>query len=348
VARLGAAAAVGHSSPKPLYLRAPDAQPQDAARLSRAPLTVVGTGIDLTTQLTPAAQAAIAGADQVCYLVADSVQTLPVPPGATWIHPNADEAGYYRWSVPAATRRAIAEGGQRVMTVRERVGFVGNAAALLDAGALRGDEYLQLLLPFARDPDPQVVGAVVDALEKVKRAFVTPELEPTFAGYVRRLLGPALEGIGIDLRIETANLKGASAIYDPRGKVPLAIFPAWQKDFLNASSWIPLLFSSEGIGSGNTSLVGATPSELQKWGYDVTSVPSIDDEIDKCVALVGDLQVRCWAEADQTLMETVVPWVPYVFENKVVLVSDTVVAYTFDQFAVEPALDHIALSSDAA
>jgi tRNA threonylcarbamoyladenosine biosynthesis protein TsaB len=35
VARLGAAAAVGHSSPKPLYLRAPDAQPQDAARLSR-------------------------------------------------------------------------------------------------------------------------------------------------------------------------------------------------------------------------------------------------------------------------------------------------------------------------
>ncbi len=158
----------------------------------------------------------------------------------------------------------------------------------------------------------------------------------------------ALEGIGIDLRIETANLKGASAIYDPRGKVPLAIFPAWQKDFLNASSWIPLLFSSEGIGSGNTSLVGATPSELQKWGYDVTSVPSIDDEIDKCVALVGDLQVRCWAEADQTLMETVVPWVPYVFENKVVLVSDTVVAYTFDQFAVEPALDHIALSSDAA
>jgi tRNA threonylcarbamoyl adenosine modification protein YeaZ len=35
VARLGAAAAGGSSSPKPLYLRAPDAQPQDAARLLR-------------------------------------------------------------------------------------------------------------------------------------------------------------------------------------------------------------------------------------------------------------------------------------------------------------------------
>lgn len=35
IARLGAAAADGHAPPKPLYLRAPDAQPQDAARLPR-------------------------------------------------------------------------------------------------------------------------------------------------------------------------------------------------------------------------------------------------------------------------------------------------------------------------
>jgi tRNA threonylcarbamoyl adenosine modification protein YeaZ len=35
VARLGAAAAESDSPPKPLYLRAPDAQPQDAAQLAR-------------------------------------------------------------------------------------------------------------------------------------------------------------------------------------------------------------------------------------------------------------------------------------------------------------------------
>jgi tRNA threonylcarbamoyl adenosine modification protein YeaZ len=35
IARLGAAAAEGQVPPKPLYLRAPDAQPQDAARLPR-------------------------------------------------------------------------------------------------------------------------------------------------------------------------------------------------------------------------------------------------------------------------------------------------------------------------
>jgi tRNA threonylcarbamoyladenosine biosynthesis protein TsaB len=35
IARLGAAAGDGYGPPKPLYLRAPDAQPQDAARLPR-------------------------------------------------------------------------------------------------------------------------------------------------------------------------------------------------------------------------------------------------------------------------------------------------------------------------
>jgi tRNA threonylcarbamoyladenosine biosynthesis protein TsaB len=35
IARLGAVAEPGRAPPKPLYLRKPDAQPQDAARLRR-------------------------------------------------------------------------------------------------------------------------------------------------------------------------------------------------------------------------------------------------------------------------------------------------------------------------
>lgn len=41
-------------------------------------LTVVGTGIDVTTQLTPGAQAAIEGADEVMYVVADPVAALRI------------------------------------------------------------------------------------------------------------------------------------------------------------------------------------------------------------------------------------------------------------------------------
>ncbi len=113
-----------------------------------------------------------------------------------WVHPNADEGGYYRWTVPTPVLHAIAEGGDRTMSVRERVGFIGNAAALLDAGALRGDEYLRLMAPFARDPEPEVVDAVIKSLGKVKTAFVTADLEAPFAAYVRQVLGPALERFG--------------------------------------------------------------------------------------------------------------------------------------------------------
>jgi alanyl aminopeptidase len=113
-----------------------------------------------------------------------------------WVHPNADEVGYYRWSVPTPMLHAIAEGGERTMTVRERVGFVGNASALLDAGALHGDEYMRLMAPFAADSEPDVVTAVVNSLGKVKKAFVTAELEAPFAAYVRRVLAPALARFG--------------------------------------------------------------------------------------------------------------------------------------------------------
>ena len=126
--------------------------------------------------------------------------TLEGPPA--WVHPNADETGYYRWSVPAAVRRAIAENGPRAMTVRERVGFLGNASALLDAGALRGDEYLDLLVPFAGDAEAEVVSGVIGALKKVKQAFVTPEVEEAFAGYVRKVLGPALQRVGMERKAD--------------------------------------------------------------------------------------------------------------------------------------------------
>jgi ABC-type transport system substrate-binding protein len=165
-----------------------------------------------------------------------------------------------------------------------------------------------------------------------------------------------LKAIGIRLRIEAVAWDPFfDRLADVRAKVPMAISPSWQKDILNASTFFTPLFSSESIpgrtqslDEQNFSLVGAPRAQLRDWGYDVTTVPSIDAKIDECLALVGDLQFRCWAEADQRLMAKVVPGIPFVFEKKVQLVSDRVVAYSFAQFSISPALDRIAIASDAA
>ena len=47
-------------------------------------------------------------------------------------------------------------------------------------------------------------------------------------------------------------------------------------------------------------------------------------------------------------MEDVVPWVPCLFDNDVVVLSANVTNYSFDQFAGLPALDHIAIESGTA
>ena len=125
-----------------------------------------------------------------------TIVTLAAKKRPAWIHPNAGETGYYRWQVPPAMLAALAADAPRSLSPRERVGYLGNLAALLDGGALKGDDYMKLLGRFANDPEPRVVGAVLDGLEKVKEAFVVPELQGAFVSYLRATLAPTLSRIG--------------------------------------------------------------------------------------------------------------------------------------------------------
>ena len=157
-----------------------------------------------------------------------------------------------------------------------------------------------------------------------------------------------LEEIGIEVDLRLLDQETVfGMLLDPTSKVALGIGIGWLKDFINGSNFFIPLFDRASLGANNNSLLGATPKQLEEWGYDVTSVPSIDDKINECLPLVGIEQVQCWAEADQLLMEEVVPWVPYLSESYVRTVSDRVVSYSFDQFTTSPALDRIALESDA-
>jgi peptide/nickel transport system substrate-binding protein len=153
-------------------------------------------------------------------------------------------------------------------------------------------------------------------------------------------------GIGLDPRLLPVDTVFGK-LQDPTTKVALGIGVAWAKDFINGSNFfIPLFDGASITGGSNISLLGATPKQLDEWGYDVKSVPSIDHKITECLPLVGNEQVQCWAEADQLLMEEVVPWVPYLSESYVRTVSDRVANYSFDQFTAQPALEQIALKRE--
>jgi peptide/nickel transport system substrate-binding protein len=158
-----------------------------------------------------------------------------------------------------------------------------------------------------------------------------------------------LELLGIQLDVQVLDPEEAfGRLYDPSAQVAVGIELGWGKDFPSPSAWVTPLFTAEGIGGGNVSLVGADPESLREWGYQTTSVVSVEEKAAECRPLFGEEATRCYAELDQQLMEQVVPWVPLRVENQAFIVSRRVVAHSFDQFTSLAALDRIAISGGAA
>lgn len=136
---------------------------------------------------------------------------------------------------------------------------------------------------------------------------------------------------------------------DPTAAWAICPSPGWFKDYPDAASFGFPLFHSSAIESSNYSLVGATSEQLQKWGYELDQVPSVDDKIDECLGLpIGDERVTCWAELDQQVMEEVVPWIPFLFDNDVDIPGPRIQNYTYDSSAGLMALDQVWLSDQEA
>jgi peptide/nickel transport system substrate-binding protein len=138
---------------------------------------------------------------------------------------------------------------------------------------------------------------------------------------------------------------------DANSKHVVCAAPGWGKDYADGVTFGQPLFDSSGLWESccNYSLLGATAEQLSGWGYDVSEVPSVDDKVAECMALEpGAERFQCWAELDQLLMEEVVPWVPYLFDNNVDILSDNIQNYSFDQFAGLAAFDSLAVPGSTA
>ena len=159
-----------------------------------------------------------------------------------------------------------------------------------------------------------------------------------------------LATIGIHARIEPLDPGAAfGRWFDPAARTSFMLGLAYGKDHLNAASFFTANFDSRESMSDeetNGTLIGASPDQLESWGYEPRNLPNIDDRIDFCHGQRGSAQVQCWAGLDQYLMESVLPWIPYSFERHTRTVSPRVVNYSFDQSIALPALDQIAVAPD--
>jgi alanyl aminopeptidase len=113
----------------------------------------------------------------------------------SWIHPNADASGYYRWNVPEAMLDSLVAHRDH-LTARERIDLVSVLGAQLRAGALHGDRFLALAAPLANDPAPEVVRAALGVLNDLAPSLTTERDAELFRGFVRATLQPSLARFG--------------------------------------------------------------------------------------------------------------------------------------------------------
>jgi peptide/nickel transport system substrate-binding protein len=135
----------------------------------------------------------------------------------------------------------------------------------------------------------------------------------------------------------------------PSDQVPICLAPAWGKDFPDGYTFADPLFGSAALFPSccNYQMTGASPEFLKDNGYEVTEVQSVDAEITEANQQTGDARFQAWADLDTLLMEEVVPWAPYLFDNNVDVSSQRIVNYSFDQFAGLAAWDQIAIAPEA-
>jgi peptide/nickel transport system substrate-binding protein len=158
--------------------------------------------------------------------------------------------------------------------------------------------------------------------------------------------------IGISLKVRTVN--GAYPTIQTTSKnVPIAERTGWGKDYADASTFFNALFASTSIiptGNTNYSLVGMKPSQAKGLGVKGTidGLPSVDADISKCnrttpTAEGPNPRISCWANLDKKLMNSVVPWVPYLWSYATSVIGSTVSKWQFDQFSDTPAYAHVAV-----
>lgn len=131
----------------------------------------------------------------------------------SWIYPNADESGYYRWEVPMDDHARLVARAVSTLSARERLGLVDNSGALLEAGKLSGDDFMAALASLAADPVAEVALKVASAISGVRDIYLSSEDRAPYAAFCEAVLQPVLHRIGLQPQAgessEVAQLRAA-------------------------------------------------------------------------------------------------------------------------------------------
>jgi len=139
------------------------------------------------------------GSVKHCALVEPGTTDLALPAGAcpSWAMPNAEGAGYLRFTQPAADRAAL-EAAFATLDDREQLMAADSAVAAFQAGRLSTEEMLRALPRLAASRSWPAASAPIDTLEWIREQLASEPERAALDALARRVYRPRLAVLTLD------------------------------------------------------------------------------------------------------------------------------------------------------
>jgi alanyl aminopeptidase len=114
----------------------------------------------------------------------------------SWVMPNADANGYYRFGMSSADRVKLRQADPGALTTRDRVAVGDALGAGFSRASLSFKDVMDLAVPFARDTHPEVVRIAQAPVWRARYWMEGDALAPAVEAYARQLMQPAFASLG--------------------------------------------------------------------------------------------------------------------------------------------------------
>jgi ABC-type transport system substrate-binding protein len=160
-----------------------------------------------------------------------------------------------------------------------------------------------------------------------------------------------LAKIGIEVKPRELETGAAyNTVQRVANNIAISMNANWAYDYVDAYTYLSPMFDSGSIsaaGNPDTSLTGLTASQARSLSvtYPAGGVPSVDGRIAVCEAVNGVKRAACWSALDKYLMENVVPLVPYLWSNVIVITGSDVTNFEADPISQGVTFTQVAVSN---
>ncbi len=150
---------------------------------------------------------------EACTLLTQPTGSVALEGGSCdgWVMPNADAAGYYRWSLPSADLTKLVKAGYPRLSERERLSLGDSVRAGLARGTTPPAEALGAMERLARDPSPSVASAPLGLLRQAHDWADDAAMRAAVASYGAKLYRSRYEELGFGPKADRTGRAGTEA-----------------------------------------------------------------------------------------------------------------------------------------